>query len=175
MHSLGLECSLDVFDDLGKVFALFDVVHCSGLAGEFFVDPGGFLLRLTVVGEKNDFDGGGARLLLELGQRLDTIHLRHLDVQQDKIGFIFFGEIEALHAGVRDADIKAGLLEFHRKNLKEILVIIDDQDGLAVGLVGRHSCNYSVSISSVKVLPLPGPSDCAQTFAPCPFMNCWAM
>ncbi len=127
----------------------FQLAFGHALEGGFFVEAGGdggeeFLHRVGLgevvigteahgvalvlatgdAGEEDEGDGGGLGVLLESGEGLVAVHVRHLDVTDDEVGRVFAGEFEAF-ASVSGAEslIAAGLEQFCGERLHRRIVV----------------------------------------------------
>ncbi len=61
-------------------------------------------------------------------QELQPVHLRHLDVEEDDVGFFLARQVEPLlGAGGRGALVPF-VLEDHPQRLADVFFVVDDQD-----------------------------------------------
>src|SRR6267142_6881111 len=58
----------------------------------------------------------------------DTVHLRHLEVEQHEVGLALLGDVHRLLAGGRGEDLEAAALQVGFFDLEEELQVVRDQD-----------------------------------------------
>ena len=75
--------------------------------------------------------------LAQFLQRIETALLAHADVHHDQVGMMFPRHLDALVARLGALDVERFLLEQTAEGIMNVLLVVDDEDGLASIRGGR--------------------------------------
>ena len=122
MHAYATERGADAREQLGDAEGLDHVVVAAELEtahAVFFLAFGG------------DQEHGHPRVALaQKPQDLEAVFLRQHDVEQDEVGALAFRHLEARVAVLGDEHAVAFRLERQGQRKSQVLVVLDDEDGL---------------------------------------------
>ena len=110
---------------------------------------------LQILGCKHDdWDMGGCRVCFQLFGKLQTVHHRHHHITNHQIGHFLFGYLQsffAIDSFLNDIFI----LQESMLILTDVVVIIDDQDGRAIGILAHQLLDFSTfPLSIVDILQI---------------------